>query len=114
MTGIRLEADVDIVTASATTVLNIVKSVNGAGLEVLGIVAEPLATSESVLTEDEKELGVLLIDIGAGTTDVSLFKNGSLIYNFLVPIAGNHITNDISIGFRIPYKESEDIKENMV
>ena len=110
MTGIRLEADVDIVTASATTVLNIVKSVNGAGLEVLGIVAEPLATSESVLTEDEKELGVLLIDIGAGTTDVSLFKNGSLIYNFLVPIAGNHITNDISIGFRIPYKESEDIK----
>lgn len=111
MVGIRLEADVDIVIGSSTTILNAVKSVNGAGLEVLGIVPEPFALSESVLSKDERELGALVIDIGAGTSDFSLFKNGQLIYNNLIPIAGNHITNDISVGLRISYNESENIKK---
>lgn len=110
MFGVRLEADVEIVTASLTTIQNLVKSVNKAGLEVLGIIMEPLATSESVLTKDETELGVLLIDIGAGTTDFSVFKDGNIVYSGLIPAAGNHITNDISIGLRLAVKESEDIK----
>jgi len=110
MVGVRLEADVDIVLGSSTTVLNLVKSVNKSGLEVLGIIMEPYATSHSILTQDETELGVLLIDVGAGTTDISLFKNGRLIYSDIIPVAGNHITNDISIGLRVASKESEDIK----
>ncbi|RKD34305.1 cell division protein FtsA [Thermohalobacter berrensis] len=111
MVGIRLEVDCDIITGSVTSVLNLVRSVNRSGIEVLGIIMEPLATSEAVLTRDEKELGVLLVDIGSGTTDLSLFKHGRLIYSNLIPVAGNHITNDISVGLRIPFKESEDIKK---
>lgn len=110
MFGVRLEADVDIITASLTTIQNLVKSVNKAGLEVLGIIMEPLATSQSVLTKDEMELGVLLIDIGAGTTDFSVFKDGRLVYSGLIPAAGNHITNDISIGLRLAFDDSEEIK----
>lgn len=111
MFGVRLEADVDIITASLTTIQNLVKSVNKAGLEVLGIIMEPLATAQSVLTNDEMELGVLLIDIGAGTTDFSVFKSGKLVYSGLIPIAGNHITNDISIGFKLTSGDSEDLKK---
>lgn len=110
MVGIRLEADVDIVVGSGTTVLNIIKSVNESGIEVLGIVPEPFALSESILTKDERELGILVIDVGAGTSDFSVFKNNRLIHNSLIAIAGNHITNDISVGFRIPYADSEEIK----
>ena len=110
MVGVRLEADVDIVLGSTTTVLNLVKSVNKAGVEVLGIIMEPIATSRSVLSQDEIELGVLLVDIGAGTTDISLFNSGKLMHSSLIPIAGNHITNDISIGLRTSSKESEEIK----
>lgn len=111
MVGVRLEAEVDIVTGSKTTVMNLIKTINNAGLEVLGIIMEPIAEAESVLTRDEKELGTLLIDIGAGTTDFSLFKNGHLVSSDLIPVAGNHITNDISIGFRITYDESEEVKK---
>lgn len=111
MFGVRLEADVDIITASLTTIQNLVKSVNKAGLEVLGIIMEPLATAQSVLTKDEMELGVLLIDIGAGTTDFSVFKSGKLVYSGLIPIAGNYITNDISIGFKLTSSDSEDLKK---
>lgn len=111
MVGVRLEADVQIVTGSTTTILNLIKSVNSSGIDVLGIVPEPFAEAESILSKDERELGVLLIDMGAGTTDVSLFKNDQLVYSKLIPIAGNHITNDISVGLRISYKESEEIKK---
>ena len=112
MVGIRLEADVDIVLGSTTTILNIVKSVNEAGIEVLGIIPESFAVSESILSKDEKELGILVIDVGAGTSDFSIFKNNQLIHNSLVPIGGNHITNDISVGLRISFKESEQIKRD--
>ncbi|KPU28315.1 cell division protein FtsA [Caloranaerobacter sp. TR13] len=111
MVGIRLEVEADIIVGSTTTVLNLVKSVNKAGIEVLGIVMEPIATSEAVLTKDEKDLGVLLLDIGAGTSDFSVFKNGTLIYSNILPIAGNHITNDISVGLRLPFNRSEEIKK---
>lgn len=113
MIGVRLEADVDIVTGSKTTVMNLVKSVNKAGLEVLGIIMEPIAEAECVLTSDEKELGTLLVDVGAGTTDFALFKNGHLVFSDLIPAAGNHITNDISVGFRITYAESEEVKKKI-
>lgn len=111
MTGIRLEVDSSIVTSSSTTSLNLVKCVNKAGLEVLGIVMEPLAVAQSIVTKDEKELGVLVIDIGAGLSDISLFKNNQLVYSFGLPVAGNHITNDIAIGLRIPFEKSEKIKK---
>lgn len=110
MVGIRLEADVDIVIGSTTTILNAVKSANEVGMEVLGLIPEPFAVSESVSNKDERELGVLIIDIGAGTSDFSVFKKDQLKYNGLVPIAGNHITNDISVGLRISFDESEEIK----
>lgn len=112
MVGIRLEADVDIIIGSTTTVLNLIKSINHAGLEVLGIVSEPFAVADVILSKDERELGVLLIDIGAGTTDYSLFKNNQLIYNNIIPVAGNHISNDISVGLRISSEESEKLKQS--
>ncbi|SHH56983.1 cell division protein FtsA [Caloranaerobacter azorensis DSM 13643] len=111
MVGIRLEVEADIIVGSTTTVLNLVKSVNRAGIEVLGIIMEPISTSEAVLTKDEKDLGVLLLDIGAGTSDFSVFRNGILIYSNILPIAGNHITNDISVGLRLPFDRSEEIKK---
>lgn len=111
MSGIRLEVEASIITSSTTTSLNIVKSINKAGLKVLGIIMEPFALAESILTKDEKELGVLLIDIGAGTSDISLFRNNKLIYSNILPIAGNHITTDISIGLRIPFDKSEELKK---
>ncbi|WP_427338503.1 cell division protein FtsA [Caloranaerobacter sp. DY30410] len=111
MVGIRLEVEADIIVGSTTTVLNLVKSVNRAGIEVLGIIMEPISTSEAILTKDEKDLGVLLLDIGAGTSDFSVFRNGTLIYSNILPIAGNHITNDISVGLRLPFDRSEEIKK---
>lgn len=110
MVGVRLEADVSIVIGPTTTILNTVKSVNGVGMKVLGIIPEPFAVSESVSNKDERELGVLIIDIGAGTSDFSVFKNNQLIYSDLVPIAGTHMTSDISVGLRISFDESEKIK----
>ncbi|EOD01267.1 cell division protein FtsA [Caldisalinibacter kiritimatiensis] len=110
MVGTRLEVEADIVTASVTTTQNLIKSINKAGIDVVGIFMEPLATANSVLTDDEKELGVLLIDIGAGTSDISIFKKNRLIYSNILLVGGNHITNDLSIGLRIPFKQSEEIK----
>lgn len=110
MTGVRLEVDADIITGSATTVLNLIKAVNRAGVNVKGIIMEPLATSEAVLTSDAKEMGVLLIDCGAGTTDITYFKSGKIMYSNLIPVGGYHITNDISIAFRVPFDDGEDLK----
>ena len=111
MSGIRLEVEANIIISSTTTSLNLLKSINKAGFNVMGIIMEPFALAESILTKDEKELGVLLIDVGAGTSDISLFKNNKLKYSNILPIAGNHITNDISIGLRIPFDKSEEIKK---
>ncbi len=111
MSGVRLEVEVHIVTGAVTSVQNVVRSVNRAGLAVHDIVLEPLASAEAVLYEDEKELGVLVIDIGGGTTDVALFKNGAVWHTAILPLGGDHISNDIAIGLRTPMADAEDMKK---
>jgi cell division protein FtsA len=92
-------------------VQNVIRSVNRAGLEVDDIVLEPLASAEAVLCPDEKELGVVLIDIGGGTTDVALFREGAVWFTASLPLGGDHITNDIAIGLRTPVAEAEELKK---
>jgi len=111
MTGVRLEVEVHIVTGAVTSVQNVVRSVNRAGLAVHDIVLEPLASGEAVLYEDEKELGVLVIDIGGGTTDVALYRNGAVWHTAILPLGGDHITNDIAIGLRTPMADAEEMKK---
>lgn len=111
MSGVRLEAEVHIVTGAMTSVQNVIRSVNRAGLEVDDIVLEPLASAEAVLFSDEKELGVVLIDIGGGTTDVALFREGAVWFTASLPLGGDHITNDIAIGLRTPIAEAEELKK---
>jgi cell division protein FtsA len=110
MSGVRLEAEVHIVTGAVTSVQNVIRSVNRAGLEVHDIVLEPIASAEAVLLPDEKELGVVLIDIGGGTTDVALLREGAVWYTASLPLGGDHITNDIAIGLRTPLADAEDLK----
>lgn len=111
MAGVRLEAKVHIISAAVTSAQNIVKCANRCGLNVNDIVLEPLASSEAVLSSDEKELGVVLVDIGGGTTDVVIFSEGSIVYTSVLPLGGNHITNDIAVGLRTPAAEAEKIKQ---
>lgn len=110
MVGVRLEVDANLVVASCTTVQNIIRSVQKAGLGIDGIVVEPLGTSTVILNEDEKELGVALVDIGAETMDISVFRKGSLVFTKIIPVGGNHITNDISIICKVSSADSEKIK----
>ena len=110
MSGVRLEAEVHIITGAVTSAQNIIKSVNRAGLEVIDIILQPLASAESVLTGEERELGVALVDIGGGTTDIAMFVDGSVWHTAVLGIGGNHITNDIAIGLRTPASEAERIK----
>jgi len=111
MSGVRLEVEVHIVTAAVTSVQNVVRSVNRAGLAVHDVVLEPLASAEAVLHEDEKELGVLVIDIGGGTTDLALLRGGAVWHTAILPLGGDHITNDIAIGLRTPMADAEDLKK---
>jgi cell division protein FtsA len=110
MSGIRLEARVHIVTGAQSAAENIIKCVRRCGLEVDQLMLNPLASSLSVLTEDERELGVALVDIGAGTTDVAIFTNGAIRHTAVIPIAGDLITSDIAMALRTPTKDAEDIK----
>jgi cell division protein FtsA len=110
MTGARLEVNVHIVTGSATSTQNIVACVNRAGVNVLETVTEQLAASDAVLTDDEKELGVALVDIGGGTTDIAIFEHGSLWHTAVVGVGGDHFTNDIAVGLRTPIPDAEKIK----
>lgn len=110
MAGVRLEVDAHIVTGNATNIQNITKSVNRAGLGVQDYVLNSIASAESVLSEDEKEVGVLLIDIGGGTTDAVLFVNGSIQYSGVFPIGGKHITKDISYVLKVPDNIAEQLK----
>ena len=112
MAGIRLEAKVHIVTAAVTSAQNIVRCVNKAGLGVQDIVLEQLASSESVLSLDEKELGVAMIDIGGGTSDLAVFYQGSIKHTSVLTIAGSQMTNDIAIGLRTPNQDAEKIKHD--
>jgi cell division protein FtsA len=110
MSGIRLEAMVHIVTGAQSAAENIIKCVRRCGLEVEQLMLNPLASSLSVLTEDERELGVACVDIGAGTTDVAIFTNGAIRHTAVIPIAGDLITSDIAMALRTPTKDAEDIK----
>src|SRR5437773_6027411 len=111
MSGVRLEVECHIVTGAITSVQNVVRSVNRAGLAVQDIVLEPLASAEAVLSADEKELGVLLIEIGGGTTNVALFREGAIWHTAILPLGGDHITNDIAVGLRTPVAEAEELKK---
>jgi cell division protein FtsA len=110
MSGIRLEAKVHIVTGAQSAAENIIKCVRRCGLEVEQLMLNPLASSLAVLTDDERELGVALVDIGAGTTDVAIFTNGAIRHTSVIPIAGDLITSDIAMALRTPTKDAEDIK----
>jgi cell division protein FtsA len=110
MSGVRLEGRVHIVTGAITSAQNIIKCANRAGLDVDDIVLEQLGSSEAVLTPEEKDLGVAIIDIGGGTTDLVIFSNGSIKHTAVFSLAGNHITSDISMGLRTPIEEAEKIK----
>jgi cell division protein FtsA len=110
MTGARLEVNVHIVTGGTTTTQNIVTCVNKAGVNVQESVLEQLAASDAVLTPDEKELGVAVIDIGGGTTDVAIFERGFLWHTAVVPLGGDHFTSDIAVGLRMPIPEAEKLK----
>lgn len=112
MSGIRLEARVHMVTGSVSASQNIIKCIRRCGLEVEDIVLEQLASCNSVLTEDEKDLGVCLIDIGGGTTDIAIFADGAIKHTAVIPIAGDQVTNDIAVALRTPTINAEDIKRN--
>lgn len=110
MSGVRLEAEVHIITGSSTSIQNLIKSVNKAGYQCSDIIFAPLASAESTLSKDEKELGVALIDIGGGTTNITIYIEGGVSYSSVLSIGGIHVTNDISIGLRTPLESAEMIK----
>ncbi len=110
MAGVRLEAKVHLVTGAVSAAQNIVKCVRRCGLEVDDIILEQLASSYSVLTDDEKDLGVCLVDIGGGTTDIAVFTEGSIKHTAVIPIAGDQVTNDIAVALRTPTQYAEEIK----
>lgn len=111
ITGVRLEVKVHIVTGSVSSTQNIVKCCRLAGLNVDDIILGQLASSEATLTPEEKEIGVALVDIGGGTSDIAVFLNGSITYTSVLPYGGNNITNDIAIGLRTPLEDAEKIKK---
>jgi cell division protein FtsA len=110
ISGVRLEAEVHIVTSALTSAQNIVRSVERLGLTVVSIVLEPLASSLAVLDKNEKELGVALVDLGGGTTDIALFYDGAIRHTASVPLGGQDVTNDIALGLRTPMEQAEEIK----
>jgi len=111
MSGVRLEAEVHIVTGAVTSAQNIIKCAHRAGLEVQDIVLQQLASSEATLAQDEKDLGVVLVDIGGGTSDIAVFVEGSIYHTAVLSLGGDHVTNDIAIGLRTPAHEAEAIKK---
>jgi cell division protein FtsA len=110
MSGVRLEARVHIVTGATTAMQNIVKCCNRSGLHVADVALMGLACADAVLTEDEKDLGVALADMGSGTTDITIFHDGAVKHTAVLPIGGNHVTNDIAAGLRTPFADAERIK----
>ena len=112
MAAARLEVNVHIVTGSVTSAQNIIKCCNQSGLDVEDIVLEPLSSSQAVLSPDEQEVGVVLVDIGGGTTDVTIYSEGSIVHTAVLALGGNHLTHDIAIGLGAPLHEAEEIKHN--
>ena len=111
MHGFRLDVETHIITAAVTSVQNLVKCIRGIGIDIDDLVLEPLASSEAILTEDEKQVGVILADIGGGTTDIAVFKDGSIWHSAILPVAGYQITRDVAIGLGLPFDVSEEMKK---
>lgn len=110
MSGLALEVEAHIITGVSTAIENVAKSVQKAGLNIKEIVLQPLASAEAVLTTAEKELGVILVDIGGGTTDIAIFSKGNIWHTAVIPVGGNHVTNDIAIGLRTSLAQAEELK----
>ncbi len=111
MHGFRLDVETHVITAAVTSVQNLVKCIRGIGLDIEDLILEPLASSEAVLSEDEKQVGVILADIGGGTTDVAVFKDGSIWHTSILPVAGYQLTRDISVGLGVPFDVAEEMKK---
>jgi cell division protein FtsA len=111
MSGVRLEAKVHIVTGAVASVQNVIKCCNRSGLNVAEMVLAPLAVAEAVLTDEERELGVVLIDVGGGTTDIAVYHDGTVKHTAVIPMGGNHVTNDIAAGLRTPFNDAERLKQ---
>ena len=111
MHGFRLDVETHIITAAVTSVQNLVKCIRSIGIDIDDLILEPLASSEAVLTEDEKQVGVILADIGGGTTDIAVFKQGSIWHTSILPVAGYQITRDIAIGLGLPFDVAEEMKK---
>jgi len=111
MHGFRLDVETHIVTAAVTSVQNLVKCIRGIGIDIDDLILEPLASSEAVLTEDEKQVGVILADIGGGTTDIAVFREGSIWHTSILPAAGYQITRDVAIGLGLPFDVAEEMKK---
>src|SRR6185295_1931954 len=110
MSGMRLEAKVHIVTGAVSAAQNIMKCVRRCGLEVKDLMLQPLASADAVLLDDERDLGVCLVDIGGGTTDIAVFADGAIRHTAVIPIAGDQVTNDIAMTLRTPTKDAEELK----
>lgn len=111
MHGFRLDVETHIITAAVTSVQNLVKCIRSIGLDIEDLILEPLASSEAVLTADEKQVGVILADIGGGTTDIAIFKDGSIWHTSILPVAGYQLTRDIAIGLGLPFDVAEEMKK---
>ena len=111
MHGFRLDVETHIITAAVTSVQNLVKCVRGIGVDIDDLILEPLASSEAVLSEDEKQVGVILADIGGGTTDIAVFREGSIWHTAILPVAGYQITRDLMIGLGLPFDVAEEMKK---
>ena len=111
MHGFRLDVETHVITAAITSIQNLVKCIRSIGIDIEDLVLEPLASSEAVLTEDEKQVGIILADIGGGTTDIAVFKSGSIWHTSILPVAGYQLTRDVSIGLGLPFDIAEEMKK---
>jgi len=111
MHGFRLDVETHIITAAITSIQNLVKCIRGIGIDIDDLILEPLASSEAILTEDEKQMGVILADIGGGTTDVAVFRQGSIWHTSILPVAGYQLTRDVAIGLGLPFEVAEEMKK---
>jgi len=111
MHGFRLDVETHIITAAITSVQNLIKCIRGIGIDIDDLILEPLASSAAILTEDEKQVGVILADIGGGTTDIAVFKDGSIWHTSILPVAGYQLTRDVSIGLGLPFEVAEEMKK---
>ena len=111
MHGFRLDVETHVITAAVTSIQNLVKCIRSIGIDIEDLVLEPLASSEAVLTEDEKQVGIILADIGGGTTDIAVFKEGSIWHTAILPVAGYQLTRDVSIGLGLPFDVAEEMKK---